>query len=395
MTVSIVQTTKDGSLLWSLAFRSFFLMAGLWSVIALLLWIIVFSQDIDLPSRFDPLSWHIHEMLFGFVLAAIAGFLLTAIPNWTGRPPIRGIALAGLAALWLAGRIICLVSAFVPFWLAPIVDLAFPFALFAMALHELIAARNWRNLAVPAPVAVLGVADLLMHLESAGYPIPDGLGWRVGLAAVIILISVIGGRIIPAFTRNWLIGRGAGVKLPQTRGLIERLALGCLHAGLIAWAIFPTSRIVGMLLVLAAVFNLVRLFGWQGFRTCAEPLLAILHVGYFWILAGAAMLGIGLLTSAIPVTAAIHAFTAGAIGTMIVAVMTRVTLGHTGRKLVADRITTFLYMLVSAGAILRVAAAFVPADGLVLIVISGVVWSGGFLLFVLRYGRMLLTKRID
>lgn len=395
MTVSTAQATRDCSPFWSMAFRPFFLMAGLWPVIALLLWILAFSQGIDLPSRFDPLSWHIHEMLFGFVLAAIAGFLLTAIPNWTGRSPIRGGALAGLAVLWLAGRVVCLVSAFAPFWLAPIVDLAFPFVLYTVALRELIAARNWRNLAVPTPVAVLGLADLLMHLESAGYPLPDGLGWRLGLAAIVVLISVIGGRIIPPFTRNWLIGHRGAIQLPRTHRVVEGLALGFLHAGIVAWAIWPTSRTVGVLLTFAAVFNLIRLAGWRGIATSAEPLLAILHVGYFWIVAGAGMLGVGLLIPAIPESAAIHAFTTGAVGTMILAVMSRVTLGHTGRRLAADNVTTFSYGAVLAGAVLRVTAAFVPAHMLILIVTSGILWAAGFLLFFLRYGSMLLTKRID
>jgi uncharacterized protein involved in response to NO len=369
-------------------------MAGLWPAVVIPLWITVFALGVELPTRFDPLSWHIHEMLFGFVLAAISGFLLTAIPAWTGRRPIHGGALLGLAALWLAGRIVCLVSALTPSWLAAVVDLAFPAVLFSVALGELIAARNWRNLAVPMPVAVLGVADLLMYLESGGYPVPDGLGWRLGLAAVIILISVIGGRIIPSFTRNWLVKRGAS-KLPRSHGLLDRLALGCLHTGLLAWAILPTSQAIGLLLVLAALFNFVRLAGWRGFATLAEPLLAILHVGYFWVVAGAAMLGISLLTHAVPQTAAVHALTAGAIGTMIVAVMSRVTLGHTGRMLVADRMTAILYSLVLAGAVVRVAAAFAPANVLLLITISAALWSGGFLLFALRYGPMLLTARVD
>jgi uncharacterized protein involved in response to NO len=378
-----------------MAFRPFFLMAGLWPVVALWLWIAAFTFGVDLPSCFDPLNWHIHEMLFGLVLAAVAGFLLTAIPNWTGRRPICGVALAGLTGLWLAGRIICLVSAFAPPWLAPIVDLAFPLALFAVARRELIAARNQRNLAIPAPIAVLGIADLLMHLEAAGYPVPVGLGWRLGLAAVIVLIAVIGGRIIPSFMRNWLIKRGAAMKLPRIHRGIDRLALGCLHAGLVAWAILPTSRTIGLLLIFASACNFIRLAGWRGFSTFAEPLLAILHVGYLWLVLGAAMLGVSLLSHTVPETAAIHALTSGAIGTMIVAVMSRVTLGHTGRMLVADRITTFLYIIVVAGAVLRVTAVFAPANILVLIVISAILWSGGFLLFVLRYGPMLITERID
>ena len=139
----------------------------------------------SLPSRFDPLSWHVHEMLFGFVMAAIAGFLLTAIPNWTRRLPINGVPLALLVGLWLLGRLVCLVSAFVPFWLSSSVDLSFPVVLVAVAAREIIAGRNWRNLPMVVPVTVLGIANLLMHLETEGFAVPAGLGWRLGLAPLL------------------------------------------------------------------------------------------------------------------------------------------------------------------------------------------------------------------
>ena len=159
------------------------------------------------PSRLDPLAWHIHEMLFGFVMAAIAGFLLTAIPNWTRRLPVSGGPLAVLVALWLLGRIACLASALLPPWLAIAADLSFPAALIGVVAGEIIAGRNWRNLPLVAPVTVLGIANLLMHLEAVGMSVPPGLGWRLGLAAIIVLISVVAGRIVPSFTQNWLAKR--------------------------------------------------------------------------------------------------------------------------------------------------------------------------------------------
>ena len=168
---------------------------------------VVFFTGAALPTRFDPLTWHIHAMLFGFVLAAIAGFMLTAIPNWTGRPPIRGAALASLLALWLFGRVARLVSAFLQFWLAAGLDLAFPVVLCAVAAREIVAAHNWRNLMMPLPIGVLAIANLLMYLELAQFNVPTGLGWRLAIAAIIAFVSAIGGRIIPAFTRNWLVKR--------------------------------------------------------------------------------------------------------------------------------------------------------------------------------------------
>ena len=245
----------------------------------------VLTAGIELPSRFDPLTWHIHEMLFGFVMAAIAGFMLTAIPNWTRRLPVSGFPLATLAGLWLLGRIACLISALVPAWLAIIADLSFPALLVAVVAREIIAAGNWRNLPILAPVTLLGVANLLMHLEANGVAVPPGLGWRLGLAAVIVLISVVAGRIVPSFTRNWLVQRHS-THLPAEHGWIDRAALGILHSGLFGWALFPAFRPFGLLLLLGAMLNVWRLLRWRGGATIAEPLLFILHVGYAWLVLG-------------------------------------------------------------------------------------------------------------
>ena len=246
-------------------FRPFFLAAGLWAAAALTLWIVMLATGAALPSRFDPLSWHIHEMFFGFVMAAVAGFLLTAIPNWTKRLPICGFPLALLAGLWLLGRIACLISSLVPAWLAVAADLAFPAVLAIVVAREIITSRNWRNLPIVASVTVLGIANLLMHLEADGVAVPSGLRWRLGLAAVIVLISVMAGRIVPSFTRNWLAKRQI-VNLPAAPGAIDRAALGVLHVGLFAWVFLPEFRPVGVILLLGAALNLWRLLRWRGAR---------------------------------------------------------------------------------------------------------------------------------
>jgi uncharacterized protein involved in response to NO len=394
MTMVFPSASLARSAMWTLAFRPFFLAASLWAALALMLWIGLFMTGTALPSRFDPLTWHIHAMLFGFVFAAIAGFMLTAIANWTGRPPVRGAALAGLLAVWLLGRILDLSSTFVPLWLTAAIDLAFPFLLSAIAAREIIAARNWRNLMMPVPIAVLGIADLLMYLELSGLEVPVGLGWRLALAAIIALITAIGGRIIPAFTRNWLVGRGES-RLPAGHGLVDRMALATLHAGLVGWAFLPASRLVGGLLLLAALVNLWRLARWRGWATAAEPLLAILHAGYAWIVMGAALLGAGLLSNLVPEAAAIHAFTAGAIGTMVLAVMTRVSRGHTGRPLHSDRTTSLIYAAVTFAGVTRVAAALWTAFSMPLLGSSALLWVASFLLFAAAYGPMLVSPRID
>jgi uncharacterized protein involved in response to NO len=370
----------------SYGFRPFFLMGSLWSAAALLVWIVIFVAGGSLPSRFDPLGWHVHEMLFGFVMATIAGFLLTAIANWSGRQPVNGALLALLASLWLFGRLVCLVSAFLPTWLAAAGDLAFPALLAGVVAREIVAGRNWRNLAMIGAVTVLGIANLLMHLEAAGVSVPLGLGWRLGLAAVIVLISVVGGRIVPSFTRNWLAKRQTQ-NLPGPPGIIDWAALGTLHAGLFGWAFAPDFPPLGLLLLVSAAFNLWRLTRWRGAATAAEPLLLVLHVGYAWMVFGAALLGLSMLYADVPLTAAVHALTAGAIGTMTLAVMTRATRGHTGRELSADSVTSTIYVFVNLAAVMRVTAAFWSMP---LLVGSACLWIAAFAGFVLWYSPMLL-----
>lgn len=376
----------------TLGFRPFFLAAGLWSLGALAAWIAMFAGMLVIPSRFDPLAWHSHEMLFGFVMAVVAGFLLTALPGWTGRPAIAGTRLALLAGLWLAGRVACLVSDLLPPWLGILLDLAFPVFLLLLVAFEIVAARNWRNLGVVAAVAGLAFANLLMHLEAIGLAVPAGLGWRLGLAAAIVLISVVGGRIVPAFTRNWLAKRQAA-RLPAAPGRIDRAALGLLPAGIFGWALFPDLRPVGLLLLLAAALHLWRLSRWCGAATVREPLLLILHIGYGWLVLGVALLGVSLLGVGLPATAAVHALTAGAIGTMILAVMVRATLGHTGRALSAGRGTLLLFVLVTAAAAVRVLAALLPDSMLSLLLASAALWVAAFGLFVGIYGPQLLLPR--
>ena len=383
-----------GSALLLYAFRPMFLAAGSWAAIALALWLSMFFGYVELPTRFDPLSWHIHEMLFGFVMAAVAGFLLTAIPNWTGRLPVRGRGLGALAVLWVLGRLACLVSADLPGWLAVVVDLAFPVTLLAVAAREIIAGKNWRNLPMTAPLAVFVIADLLMHLESLSVPVPAGLGYRLGIAAPVILISVIGGRIIPSFTRNWLFKR----KSPRLPSPVNRFDTGCvvlLALAFLLWAFIPDHVLTSALLIAAALLNAVRLSRWAGWASRPEKLLFILHIGYGWLVLGTALLGLSVFNIGVPSSSAIHALTAGAIAVMILAVMPRVTLGHTGRDLVANRATILAFALINAAAIARVCASWHTALMATLLLIAGALWIAAFVLFELVYAPMLLTRRAD
>ncbi|MDE2450619.1 MAG: NnrS family protein [Gammaproteobacteria bacterium] len=379
--------------LLSRGFRPFFLGAALWAAIALVLWLVILTTGLALPTRFAPLDWHIHEMLFGFVLAAIAGFLLTAIPEWTGRAPVSGALLGLLCGLWLLGRVDALLCAFIPVWLAIVADIAFPAALAVVVACELIGSGQRARFPMVVPIMALTLAQLLMDLGSeAGIGNLSGYGWRLGLAGVLILISAIGGRIVPAFTRNWLTRRGEQ-RVPPAAGIVDRAALGLLHAALIAWVFFPESRATGVALFVGAAANLWRLSRWRGGATRAEPLLIVLHVGYAWLVAGVAALGVTAWDPAFPLSAAIHALTVGAIGTMILGVMTRATRGHTGRVLAADRSTALIYLLVGLATATRITAAFTAQTHVDWLVAAGMLWIGAFALFSLHYAPMLLGPR--
>ncbi len=385
---------RPGLALLSYGFRPFFLGAGLWAAAAMALWIAMLTTGLKLPSRFDPLTWHIHEMLFGFVPAAVAGFLLTAIPNWTGRRPVTGAALATLAGLWALGRLVSLVSAWMPAWVAITADLAFPLALAAVVAREIIASGNRRNLPIIVPVAVLAVADLMTDLGIEGFGRASGYGWRLGLAAILVLISVIGGRIVPSFTRNWLVSRRQA-RLPAAPGVIDRLSLGCLHVSLLAWALAPEARAVGIALLCAAAVNLWRLARWRGMETRSEPLLLVLHLGYAWLVIGVGTLGAATLDPRIPLSAATHALTVGAIATMILAVMTRAIRGHTGQTLSADATTVLIYALATPAALARIAAALTAAASADLLLAAAALWIGAFGLFALRHAPLLLRARSE
>jgi uncharacterized protein involved in response to NO len=232
-----------------------------------------------------------------------------------------------------------------------------------------------------------------MHLEALGLAVPAGLGWRLALAAPIVLITVIGGRIIPNFTRNWLIKRKARY-LPATPSRFDIACVMMLAVAFLLWAFLPDYRATGALLLVAALFSTVRLSRWGGFANWPESLLFILHVGYGWVCAGAALLGLSIFEIGVPTASAIHALTAGAIAVMILAVMPRVTLGHTGRDLTANRATSVVFVLINAAAIARVCASWLPSFMAGLLAIAGALWIAAFGLFVLIYGPMLLTRRI-
>jgi uncharacterized protein involved in response to NO len=375
---------RSGPALLQLGFRPFFLLAGAWAVVSVGVWLAVLAGLVELPSLFDPVSWHAHEMIFGYAMAAISGFLLTAIPNWTGRLPVRGWSLAVLALLWLAGRGAMLFSEILTAPVAAVLDLSFQAVFLAVIAREIVAGRNRRNLLMAALVALLLAGNALTHLQAVVGVQTAALGQRLGLAALLFLIAVIGGRITPSFTRNWLAKRDAA-HLPRPFSIIDRIALIVAAAALVAWTAGPEAVLTAWLCLGASAVLALRMSRWSGWRTLAEPLVLVLHLGYSWLFVGFALLGLANLTPLVPASAALHALTTGAIGTMTLAVMTRATLGHTGRPLTAGPGTVAIYAVVTVAAVLRVAGASFGDLVPVMLPASGVFWMVAFGLFVTIY----------
>ncbi len=386
-----LQRRRDyaGPALFSYGFRPFFLAAGLWAAAAILLWLPQYMGAIAIPTHFSALDWHIHEMLYGYVAATVAGFLLTAIPNWTGRLPVSGWPLAALAALWLAGRVALLCSAEIGGLSAALIDVSFMITLAAVAAREIVAGKNWRNLRVLAILGLLILGNVVFHSEvllagAANY------GIRIGIAAVILLISIIGGRVVPSFTNNWLTRNNPG-RLPVPFSRFDVATVVASALALIAWIASPTHLVSGALLVLAGGLQSARLTRWAGDRTFSDRLVLVLHIGYAFVPLGFLLIGLSTLTPTIPPTAGVHAWTAGAIGLMTLAIMTRASLGHTGQPLQAGYATQSIYLAVLISALARIAAAF--ASSIELLEFAGFSWTVGFTIFVLVYGPLLAARK--
>ncbi len=376
--------------LLSAGFRPFFLLGAIQAAVAILVWLPVLHGELRLTSAFAPRDWHVHEMLYGYLPAVITGFLFTAIPNWTGRLPIQGTPLLALVVAWLAGRIAVTFSADTNWWLAMLIDASFLLLVAAAAAREIVAGRNWRNLAVVALVLVLFAGNLAFHLEahfagSADYAI------RIGIAVVVVLISLIGGRIIPSFTRNWLVRQGPG-RLPVPFGRFDKLTILVSGLALLLWIVRPDHQVTGGLLGLAGVLHLVRLSRWAGERTFRERLLLVLHVGYAFVPLGFLLNGLAGF-DIVPASAGIHAWMAGGAGIMTLAVMTRATLGHTGEVLTASAATQAIYLAIIVAAVARICAVLHPAASEVLLHIAGFAWIAAFAGFALVYGPLLLGSR--
>lgn len=374
-TTAAARRNWTGPALLSYGFRPFFLVSGLWAAFAMVYWILLQTGHAPLPIAFAPTDWHVHAFVFGYLSAVIAGFLLTAVPNWTGRLPVMGWPLAGLVGLWILGRGAVMIGASWPALGVALADLALPVALVGFLAREIISGRNWRNLPVLGLVAMFAMANALFHHQAATGPAQDGVGLRLGLGAVLMLIALVGGRIVPSFTRNWLAKRHAA-RLPVAFNRADGAVMVLTGAALLAFVVAPFNTFTAVVCLLAGAANFWRLSRWQGLQTWSEPLVWVLHAAY-------AMLALGFLTvgaaalDLLPHSGARHVWLAGAIGLMTLAVMTRASLGHAGLPLTANRAVAAVYLALIAAICARFLAGIWPAE-MWLLHLAGAFWVAAF-----------------
>src|ERR1700730_8568672 len=379
---------RDGWTLLSSGFRPFFLLGSIYAGLAILVWLPVFTGELTLTTTFAPRDWHVHEMLYGYLPAVITGFLFTAIPNWTGRLPIQGTPLLGLVVLWLAGRVCVTFSAETGWLPAMLVDTSFLLLVAAAAAREIIAGRKWSNLNVVIMVLLLLAGNVAFHLEAHFYGAAD-TSIRIGIAVVVMLISLIGGRIIPSFTRNWLARENPG-RLPAPLARFDMLVVAISALVLLLWIIWPSGTTVGYALALAGCLHAIRLGRWAGDRTWREGLVLVLHVGYAFVPIGF-LLNAASAFDMVPAGAGIHAWMAGAAGVMTLAVMSRATLGHTGQKLTASAWTEAIYAAAIVAALGRICAVVEPVHSVPLLHLAALAWAAAFVGFAISFGPVLIS----
>ena len=376
-----------GWALWDLGFRPFYLLASIYAALSVPLWAMQYAGWWGAHGLRAP-AWHAHEMLFGYTLAVVVGFLFTAGRNWSGQPTPTGRALMGLAGLWIAGRVLV----YTPWTVASFcANVAFPIAAALGLGRALLAGSNRRNDFFVAVLLGLAAAQGLLHATLAGWiALRPGLGLQLGLDAVLFVMAVMGGRVIPMFSNNGAPGTDA-----RRHPTVERVALGAVLALAAADALQWHGAPLAALLIVASLAHAARMALWRPWRTRRVPLVWVLHAAYLWIalhlvLRAAAEMGW------IGTTAATHALTAGAIGTLTLAMMTRTARGHTGRPLVAGRADVIAYCAVLAAAALRVAVPLIaPAATVPALLVSGLLWSVAFALYAWHYGPWLCRPRPD
>lgn len=389
----IKRKADAGPAILQYCFRPFFLGASLWAALSVPIWLFRYFGLLTNENSTSALIWHQHEMLFGFASAAIAGFILTAIPNWTARLPVSGWRLAALFALWCSGRLAMLDNNFIGPIFTSLLDLSFLTTLSFVILREILFGKNWRNLPIFLMLSLFAIGNVLVHAEILNFADTADLGFRLATFILALLVAVIGGRIIPSFTRNWLVRQGSHIR-PETNGYLDKIALLALIIFVLANVIFPQHPATSYLALLTAFLHAGRFLRWKGWAVLQEPFMWAQHLGYFWLVVALAFIGISGLHGAIPASAATHALTTGAFATMILAVMTRASYTFTGRALKATPAISAIFVCVTLAATTRIAATFYPDNPINLLWISAFFWSGAFGLFLFLFSPILTRPGI-
>ena len=355
----------------------------------MLVWLIALHGIAPVGVFALTLYWHGHELIVGFAMAAIGGFILTAVATWTGRPPVRGRPLIFLVWAWILGRVAMLAAAGIPTWLGAALDMLYPVLLVCFVGREVVAGGSRRNYPIIGMTAMLALLNGIYHAGILLHrPDMQRLALYLIIYLILVLITVIAGRIIPNFTANWLRARGE-LRLPTIDTLVDRLTIASTLAAGIAAAITPVGWITASAAALAAVLHTIRLARWRGLATIGEPLLFVLHVAYLWLPIGFALTAFAAIDALLPTTAALHALTMGAIATMILAVSTRVALAHTGRPLHAPRLIVLSYWIFTIAVLVRILSPLGAGSYMNLIYTSALGWIATFIIFAWVYWPML------
>jgi len=392
----LARRNYSGPAIFSGAFRPFFLGASVWAVVGIAYWLAHYNGWTEAQVAISGRDWHIHEMLFGFAGAALAGFILTAVPNWTGRLPVRGWPLGGLAALWLLGRLVMLSG----MTYLMLLDIVFLFVLAVVVTREIIGGRNKRNLVVAGMITLMAFANLLTHLERLELLSMGGHSWRFAMAVLLSLLSLIGGRVTPSFTRNVLArqnmasmeGKAIQPKMPaKPSGKIDKGVMLFSALSLLVWVFLPDHKVTGILLCLAGVGQAVRLSRWQGLQVLNQSIIVVLHIAYLWLALGLGLLGVSILWDGLLAADAIHGLTIGAVGIMIAAMMSRASFGHSGLPMKAGWALSIVYALVGAAVLFRLGTVFLPVH--MMVNLAGLTWISAFTLFVVIFMPLYFKKR--
>ncbi|MFW2405442.1 MAG: NnrS family protein [Gammaproteobacteria bacterium] len=381
--------------LLSYSFRAFFLLGSLCAFCVIFLWTLALLGYGPLAGHPNLFYWHAHEMVFGFVFAIVAGFVLTAVANWTGRTRIHGMELGALAAAWIVGRVALAFTGQWPTLVIATADMLFPCLLTFLFGREVFAANNRRNAPVVGVVALLAGLNLMFHIGAVAAPGLDRLALLLAVHVILVLVAIIAGRIIPSFTANWLRAKGAADEaMPRVVPMLDIAAILMTIVTGIAVTVAPANPISGTAALVAALVHAMRLSQWSGLRTVGEPLLFVLHIAYLWFPLGYALVALSVFGGYLP-SAAMHALTIGAITGMIIAMMTRVSLGHTGRPLHAARITVFVYVLWMLSTLVRLSGPLLGDWYILTVETAATIWMVAFVLFAWVYWPILAKPRVD